>query len=153
MPAKYASPALVLGQREYANGARLREHLDHQHSRLHRVAGKVSLEPVLVARSAAYTRSDSLTRLQLDDLVYEHERVAVRDYFLYSSVHNYVHTKRQSFRKAPCRYARRAARCLFYAHHALAVFDRRAVFNGVNFGDRAVELARYSRSSASSTRR
>ena len=64
--------------REHAHRARLRERLDHQHAGHDRLAGKVpAQEPFVAAHREA--RTHTRARLQLDDLVDQQERVAVRD--------------------------------------------------------------------------
>ena len=68
-------PAVLL-LREHRNGAALRERLDHLHARHDRVPGKVSGAVVV---GDALARDDAVARLELEHLVEEQERVAVRE--------------------------------------------------------------------------
>ena len=67
--------AAVLLLHEHGNRAGLRERLDHLHAGHDRVAGKV---PGAILLGHGLARDDARARLELDDLVEQQERIAVR---------------------------------------------------------------------------
>ena len=77
-PGEERELAAVLLERERGDRARLRERLDHDHARHDRPAGKVAGEEPLVA-GHPLARDDAHARLELEHLVEEEERVAMRD--------------------------------------------------------------------------
>ena len=78
MPAKNGDLAAVLLGREHRDRAGLRDRLDRQHARHDRPLGEVPGEPPVVGADLA-DADDALAGLELEDLVDEQERRAVRD--------------------------------------------------------------------------
>ena len=75
-------PAEEIGMREHADGARLGERLDHQHAGHDRIAREVARAGTIRRRATVKRATHARARLELDDLVDQQERIAVRDELL-----------------------------------------------------------------------